>query len=316
MIRVGIMGLGQIAHRVAKGICYAENAELHAVGSRSLEKARAFQGLYGAKRIHDSYEKLLQDPQVEMVYICTPNHLHFEHIQSALHHGKHVLCEKPLVANAQQLKECFQLARSSNLFLMEAEKTLFTPLNRKLKQLVEEGMIGQLQYVEGSYSYPIDVSEMKEDHWCFSKEAGGSVYDVGVYPICYANWFSNGRITSIQAVKDCAAQGYDMFTQALLTYDNGVIASVRSGWKQWMDNRGVLYGSEGSIETENFWKNTRAIVNKNGISTPIEVEMKSDFTGEVEHAAACIEQGLLESPILGERQSMEIMKVLEYVKFL
>lgn len=283
MIHVGIMGLGQIAHRVAKGICYAENAELYAVGSRSLEKAREFQRLYGAQKIYDSYERLLQDPQV---------------------------------ANAEQLKECFQLARSSNLFLMEAEKTLFTPLNRKLKQLVKEGVIGQLRYVEGSYSYPIDLSEMKEDHWCFSKEAGGSVYDVGVYPICYANWFSDGCISDIQAVKDCAAGGYDMFTQALLTYDNGVIASVRSGWKQWMDNRGVLYGSKGSIETENFWKNTRAILKRDGICTPIEVDMKSDFTGEVEHAAACIQQGLLESPILGERQSMEIMKVLEYVKSL
>ena len=199
---------------------------------------------------------------------------------------------------------------------MEAEKTLFTPLNRKLKQLVKEGVIGQLRYVEGSYSYPIDLSEMEEDHWCFSKEAGGSVYDVGVYPICYANWFSDGCISDIQAVKDCAAGGYDMFTQALLTYDNGVIASVRSGWKQWMDNRGVLYGSKGSIETENFWKNTRAILKRDGICTPIEVDMKSDFTGEVEHAAACIQQGLLESPILGERQSMEIMKVLEYVKSL
>ena len=111
MIHVGIMGLGQIAHRVAKGICYAENAELYAVGSRSLEKAREFQRLYGAQKIYDSYERLLQDPQVEMVYICTPNHLHFEHIQNALRHGKHVLCEKPLVANAEQLKECFQLAR-------------------------------------------------------------------------------------------------------------------------------------------------------------------------------------------------------------
>ena len=150
MIRVGIMGLGQIAHRVAKGICYAENAELYAVGSRSLEKAGEFQRLYGAQKIYDSYERLLQDPQVEMVYICTPNHLHFEHIQNALRHGKHVLCEKPLVANAEQLKECFELARSSNLFLMEAEKTLFTPLNRKLKQLVKEGVIGQLRYVEGS----------------------------------------------------------------------------------------------------------------------------------------------------------------------
>ena len=132
------------------------------------------------------------------------------------------------------LKECFELARSSNLFLMEAEKTLFTPLNRKLKQLVKEGVIGQLRYVEGSYSYPIDLSEMEEDHWCFSKEAGGSVYDVGVYPICYANWFSDGCISDIQAVKDCAAGGYDMFTQALLTYDNGVIARCAaagsSGW--------------------------------------------------------------------------------------
>ena len=77
-----------------------------------------------------------------------------------------------------------------------------------------------------------------------------------------------------------------MFTQALLTYDNGVIASVRSDWKQWMDNRGVLYGSKGSIETENFWKNTRASLKGWYHCTPIEVDMKSDFTGEVEHAAA------------------------------
>lgn len=107
-----------------------------------------------------------------------------------------------------------------------------------------------------------------------------------------------------------------MFTQALITYDNGVFASVRSGWKQWMDNRGVLYGSEGVIETENFWKNTKAVLKKNGSITPIEVEMQSDFTGEVEHAVQCIEKGLLESPVLGERQSLEIMKVLEYVKSL
>lgn len=316
MIRVGIMGLGQIAHRVAKGIRYAENAELYAVGSRSQKKAEAFQSLYGASAVYAGYEELLQDTKVDMIYICTPNHLHFEHIKMALAHGKHVLCEKPLVSNTQQLQECFALARSQNRFLMEAEKTLFTPLNTKLKQMVKEGAIGKLQYVEGSYSYPFDFTEVKEDHWCLSKEDGGSVYDVGVYPICYANWFADGNITGIQAVKDCALQGYDLFTQALITYDNGVIASVRSGWKQWMDNRGVLYGSEGSIETENFWKNTRAILKKDGICTPVETEMKSDFSGEVEHAAACIQQGLLESPILGERQSLEIMRVLEYVKSL
>ena len=116
MIRVGIMGLGQIAHRVAKGICYAENAELYAVGSRSLEKAGEFQRLYGAQKIYDSYERLLQDPQVEMVYICTPNHLHFEHIQNALRHGKHVLCEKPMALDSKQAECGGQLFLSNRSF--------------------------------------------------------------------------------------------------------------------------------------------------------------------------------------------------------
>ena len=311
----GIIGSGVIANEMAQALLDV-NGEIYAVGHRDMNKAIDFAMKYKIKNAYGSVEELLNDPDVDVVYIATPHNSHYEIMKQAVAVKKHVLCEKPLVANAEQLKECFELARSSNLFLMEAEKTLFTPLNRKLKQLVKEGVIGQLRYVEGSYSYPIDLSEMEEDHWCFSKEAGGSVYDVGVYPICYANWFSDGCISDIQAVKDCAAGGYDMFTQALLTYDNGVIASVRSGWKQWMDNRGVLYGSKGSIETENFWKNTRAILKRDGICTPIEVDMKSDFTGEVEHAAACIQQGLLESPILGERQSMEIMKVLEYVKSL
>lgn len=316
MIRVGIMGLGQIAHRVAKGIQHAKHAQLYAVGSRTIEKAEEFQKTYHAVKAYGDYEELLQDTDVDMIYICTPNSFHFEHIKAALLHGKHVLCEKPLVANSEQVKECFQLARTQKRFLMEAEKTLFTPLNQKLMQLLKEGAIGTLNYIEGSYSYPMDAAGMNEDHWCFSKEDGGSVYDVGVYPICYANWFSQGHIQSVQAVKECAPRGYDVFTQALITYDNGVFASVRSGWKQWMDNRGVLYGSEGVIETENFWKNTKAVLKKNGNITPIEVEMQSDFTGEVEHAVQCIEEGLLESPVLGERQSLEIMKVLEYVKSL
>lgn len=314
MIRVGIMGPGYIAQRVAQGIHYANGAQLYAVGSRSIEKARAFQKRNQIPMAYGSYEELLGDDQVDMVYICTPNALHFEHITMALQCGKHVLCEKPLVADSRQLQACFALARAQKCFLMEAEKTLFTPLNQKLKQLVEDDAIGELYYIEGSYSYENEIIKTQNEHWSFSRACGGSVFDVGVYPICYANWFSGGSITQIQAVCNRVHRDYDVFTQALITYDSGVVASVRSGWRQWMDNRGVLYGSKGIIETKNFWKNTEAVLKRDGVCKKLAVDMASDFTGEVEHAVTCIEQGLLESPILGEAQSLEIMKVLEYVK--
>lgn len=313
-MKIGIIGLGAISHRVAKGIQYAKNAQLYAVASRDKAKAEAFKETYQAKVSYDSYEALYKDENIDMVYICTPNHLHYEHIMKALSYGIHVLCEKPLVSNMEQLKACFAYAKEKECFLMEAEKTLFTPLNQEIRKLIEAGEIGKLQYIEGSYSYAINKQEMGAHHWAFSKEAGGSMYDVGVYPICYANYFANSSLMDIKAIKESTKEGYDMFAQALLTYENGVRATVRSGWNIWMENKGFLYGDKGVIITENFWKNTRAILRKGEKDIEIVVHMESDFTGEIEHACTCIAEGKLQSPIMSMQASMEIMKVLEYIK--
>lgn len=314
MKNIAILGLGSIARRVAKGIEYASNATLYAVSSRDLEKAKDFAEEFKALHAYGSYEDMLRDSSIDMVYICTPNYLHFEQIMLCLSYGKHVMCEKPLVSNMEQLKTCFQEATRRNCFLMEAEKTLFTPLNQKIKAMIAEGVLGDIQYIEGSYACAMDVSAMGNDHWCFRKEDGGSTFDVGVYPICYANYFSNSVIQEIQAVKEVAKAGYDIFAQISIRYENGVMASVRSGWKQPLLNIGYIYGTKGYITSENFWKNTVAHLHIDGQQQKIEVEQKSDFTGEVEHAVSCIEQGLLQSPILHEDASIEIMKVLEYVK--
>ena len=145
MKNIGIMGLGKISHRVAKGIAYAHNAQLYAVASRNIAHAQDFQKQHPCPKAYGSYEELLHDPQVDMVYICTPNYLHYTHIMACLQHHKHVVCEKPFVANHEQVVECFTFAKKQGCFLMEAEKTIFTPLNQTIQQMIQDGAIGQLR---------------------------------------------------------------------------------------------------------------------------------------------------------------------------
>lgn len=310
-MKVGIIGLGNIAKRVANGVRHASHASLYAVASREIEKAEKFKEEQGAMIAYGSYEELLKDPEVELVYICTPNNLHRQHILLCLQYHKHVLCEKPLVTTSAQLKECFAYAKKQGCFLMEAEKTLFTPLNQVIKKMVEQGAIGELKYIEAGYCSYLDKRKYSKDSWLFTKEDGGSLRDVGVYPICYANYFADASLSEIQMMKRCAPEGYDLTTQGMLRYENGIMAYIRSSFEGGMENHAVLYGTTGNIKYENFWKTTSARWCHEGVEELVHVEMESDFTGEIEHAISCIEQGLLESPVLGQKQSEEIMKVLE-----
>lgn len=309
-MKLGIIGLGHIAHRVAQGIQYAKNAQLYAVASRCADKAETFKNTYGADIAYSDYETMLKDTNVEMVYICTPNMLHKEHIMQALSHHKHVICEKPFVSSMEQLKECFTYARKQNCFLMEAEKTLFTPLNQQLKKMIDDGVIGKIRYIEAGYGADMKFSDDDMQSWLFRKEDGGSFYDVGVYPICYANYFADASLRHVQIMKRCALTGCDLMAQGMLSYENGVMGYVRSSWNMDFDNRAIIYGERGHIVTENFWKNREAFITCGDETTTIQVEMKSDFTGEIEHAVECAEAGMLQSLILGEKQSEEIMKVL------
>ena len=311
MINFGILGAGNIAHRVAKGILCSEKAEFYAVASRTIEKAKAFQETYCAKKAYGSYEELLKDSELDVVYICTPNEFHYEQIKMCLSAGKHVVCEKPMVANEEQVRELFAKARENNCFLMEAEKTMFTPLNQKLKVMIQEGVIGKLQAIRAEYSYEV-LSEVEKDHWVLGTNMGGSSYDIGVYPISFSHFFADA------AMKNCKSQLIrhpefvcDFGMQADVVYENDVYGFLQCNWFYTPEHKGsaVLAGEKGFIEVPAFWKGTKAYLHKNGMIEEISVEMESDFEGEVSHASECIEKGLLESPILGETMSVEIIKV-------
>ena len=312
MKNFGIIGLGNIAHRVAKGIICSKKANLYAVASRNMENAEKFKEQYSAEKAYGSYEELLSDEMVDLVYICTPNALHYEQIMLCLSYGKNVVCEKPMVADEAQVKALFAEARKRGCFLMEAEKTMFTPLNTKLKEMIRSGVIGKLQVIRAEYSYDV-LADVPGTHWVLEKNMGGSSYDVGVYPISFSHFFADAMMENLKAQavwhNDFAC---DFGMQADIVYENGIYAFLQSNWFYTPEHKGsaILAGEFGYIEIPAFWKGTKAYLHKDGSVEEVTVEMESDFEGEVTHAAECIEKGLLESPILGEAMSLQIIKVV------
>lgn len=316
MKNVAILGLGNIAKRVAKGILCSPKARLYAVASRNLDKAMQFAKEYGSTTYYGNYLEMLQDSNVDLVYICTPNSLHYEQIKMCLKHGKHVVCEKPMVKNEAQIKELFAYAKSHNLFLMEAEKTMFTPLNQKIKTIINEGVIGKLHTIKAQYCCDI-LEDVDANHWVLNGEMSGCSYDIGVYPICLAHFYAASNIKDFK-VDTIVSKDFqcDFGMDANVFYENGIYASLSCNWFYHIKDKGaaLLIGDQGYIEIPAYWKGTIAFLHHNDTITNIEVSMQSDFEGEVTHAIECIENGLNESPILNEQMSIDIIRIVESVQ--
>lgn len=313
MKNVGIIGLGNIAHRVAKGILCSPKAYLYAVASRDIDKAQNFAHTYQAKTYYGSYEQLLKDENVDLVYICTPNQFHYEHIHLSLSYRKHVICEKPMVKNAEEIRALFAYARAQGCFLMEAEKTMFTPLNKKLKQMVQDGVIGKLYAIKAQYCYDV-LKEVDQEHWVLDKDFGGCSYDIGVYPVSFSHYFANSNVSEMHIEQLTHPQfECDFGLEADIIYANQIYSNVKANWFYTSHNKGnaLLIGDKGVIEVPAFWKGKQAFLYVDGEMTTIEVEMESDFEGEITHAIECIEASLLESPILGEKMSIAIIHAVE-----
>lgn len=313
MINMVICGLGYISERVAKGCQFAETMHLYGFLSSSKEKALVYQKKFGADQIYTSYEEVYRDNHVDVLYLSTPNHVHYEQIMEALKHYKHVICEKPMVASKEEVKALFAYARKQHCFLMEAEKTFFSPLLEKVKWMIENGAIGDFYAISAEYQYDIRKMKYQKNHWVFQKN-GGSALDVGVYPICFAHYFANSPIKEHYCVKKNYEDYHcDFYFQSLIRYQNGICANVKSSWLQEVENKGYgfLYGTKGYFEIPAYWKGNRAILYQGETKQEIVVDMQSDFTGEIEHAAMCIASGCWESPLLNEAMSIAILDVME-----
>lgn len=257
-LRWGILGVAKISERLLPGFAKADNVDLRGVASRSLERAQAAARAAGIPIAHGSYEALLDDPTIDAVYNPLPNSLHFEWTKRAAERGKHVLCEKPLCPTAAQALELVEFCRKKGVVLMDGFMWPHHPRTARLRQFLDQGTIGRVLRACGSFTFrmdPLDPSNIRLQ----PALAGGSLLDVGCYPVYGIRWAFGAEPVKVQAVARYEF-GVDVETNGLLWFDDGRVGSFDCGFT--MPYRGWLeiVGSEGVIFVPDMWLPPRRAV--------------------------------------------------------
>jgi predicted dehydrogenase len=242
--RWGILGTGWVANEFAKGLRYVSNAQLTAVGSRSPEKAAKFAGVFHVPHAHGSYEALVGDADVDVVYIATPHSRHKTDCLMAFAAGKAVLCEKPFAIDANEAEQVINAARSQGIFCMEAMWMRFMPAIRKAHEIVRSGAIGQVRMLTADFGVP---TVFDPAHRAFNAAlGGGALLDRGVYPLSLA-FELFGAPTSVRSSVHMMQTGVDEHASVLLGYAGGQIAAISATLTGYAANEAVIIGTEGRL---------------------------------------------------------------------
>ncbi len=320
----GILGPGRIAHRFLHDLPRCEQAGLAAVASRDLERARSFAGQYGFRKAYGSYGEMLQDPDVAIVYVATPHPQHAELVQQALDAKKAVLCEKPVAVNGRQARQMVASAAENRQFFMEAMWTRFFPVNRQVKALIASGALGAVTLIEvdfGFGNWPHGPVDHPESRIYAPQLAGGSLLDVGVYCVSYATWMKGERPTAIKALSTRVSTGVDGMTAALFQYRDGAMAVLRSSVIQATRLTATIYCEKATVEVPDFYHPEQAIVRSRSgdvedqvIRAPYSANGATGFDFEARELMRCLDEGLLESPLMTWQQSVVVMDLLDEIR--
>jgi len=294
-----------------------EDAELVALGSRSIEKARAFADTYPAKNIYGSYEQLAADPDVNAIYIATPHSHHHEHTLLCLQHHKAVLCEKAFAINARQASEMIAAARNKKVFLMEALWSRFLPHFDVVKKMIEGGRIGKLMSMQVNFGFkPADpVPQRLFD----PKLGGGTLLDIGIYNVFFVHAFM-GIPDEIQAIMKPAPSGVDEQLAVQFRYNDGRVAQLLSSFSSNLGTEADIAGDAGRIRLHNrFYEPSTSISYfpdryDSLQSIPFPKEQGWGYQYQVRHVHDCLHQGLTESPVMTLDYSLELMTLMDRIR--
>ena len=308
-LRVGVIGLGSIFHRVMKGFKNAENCELYAVAARDEIRAKREAEKYGAKRYFGSYEELAACPEVDLVYVATPHSLHYEQTMMCLEYGKHVICEKAFAKNDGEAAEMVKKAREKGLFLMEAMWTRFMPAMRHLKKMVDEGKIGRIRHITADFSY---ASNFDPHSRIYAPElCGGALMDVGIYPLSVCAMLMGDDPVNATGACVKAESGVDARTVMQLVYADGGTAQLMSGVDVNSESRMVIFAEKATVIIPDFWHAERLVINGDEIIFPAEYE---GHHHQFVHAAERIAEGYTESDIMPLDETVRLMKIMTDVR--
>ncbi len=312
----GIMGLGKIAEYFAKALLSVENAEL-ICASRNMDKAKEFGDKYHAIDCHGTYEDLVRDDRVDVIYVATPMSCHYENVKLCLEHGKSVLCEKAVTINAGQWEDLVRLAKEKNCFLMEAMWMKFLPSFLKIKEWYENGKIGELVTVKAEF---INRCLYSSDDRLFVKAlGGGALLDLGVYTLTFACDFLGYAPYKVDSMLRIGQSGVDFFDSVLLKYENGSFAELTSSFDILSENRAYLVGTKGSIMIGPWFHCAREaeLFDQDGksVETYQQEFLCNGYEYEIMHVQDCLNKGLKESPVQTHEKTHAIMKIMDEIRY-
>jgi dihydrodiol dehydrogenase / D-xylose 1-dehydrogenase (NADP) len=317
-IRWGIISTGWIADRFVKGLSVVEDAEAVAVGSRTQASADGFADKWHIPHRHGSYEALVNDPDVDVIYIGTPHPFHYENTLLCLNAGKHVLVEKPFAMNAHQVKEMIKLARGKGLFLMEAMWTRYLPALVQVRQWLAEESIGDVELVRASFSFKGDFPPT---HRLLNpKLGGGALLDAGIYPISLA-YMVLGSPQTINSTACFGETGIDVWSAYMLGYDKGKAALLSSGVQLSIPVEAEIIGTKGYIKIHETWLNARVVTlaqstggnvfNTQTVHVPT---VENGYNYEAVEVDKCLKAGKLESAVMPLDETLDIMITLDTIR--
>lgn len=314
MNNIGILGCGNIATKMADTVNLMQGVNLYAVASRSLEKAEEFAKKYKSKKAYGSYDELLSDSAIDLVYIAVPHSHHYELIKQALNHNKNVLCEKAFTANSKMAKEVLKMAEDKKLLLAEAIWTRYLPSRKIISDIIESGILGTISSVDSNLGYNIHKNERIRN----KALAGGALLDLSVYPINFTLMFFNSKIEKVESSvifdKDTGVDGKETIN---LLYEDGLLATCRTNIYANLDRRGVINGDKGYLEITNI-NNPEAIKLYDTNYTLVkEYDIPSQLTGfeyEVQECLDCISKKLLETPSMPHSEIIRVMEICDTLR--
>lgn len=312
-MKIGILGAGRIAGKFANTMNQVSEAECWAVASRSAERAAAFAEQWGFAKSLGSYEEMLSDPELELVYVATPHSHHYEHMKLCLEYGKHVLCEKAFTLNAAQAREIAALAAEKNCYLAEALWTRYMPSRQIIDDLLSSGIIGKVRMLTANLCYPVSHKERIMD----PALGGGALLDLGVYGLNFAMTHLGQKITGVDTTVQMTDTGVDGSESITLRYADGTLAVITTSVFLRSDLQGVFSGEKGYIVVENINNPKSASAYDDYGRLLKRVEVPPQVTGyeyELREAIRCISEGKTRTECITPEYSVQLMELMDRVR--
>jgi len=315
--RWGILGTGNIARKFATGLQVVPDATLVAVGSRAQETAEKFGDSFDVSRRYATYEDLVNDADVDAVYVSTPHPFHMPNALLCLEAGKPVLCEKPFALNRHEAQKMVDMARKNQIFLMEAMWTRFLPVNVQVRKWVADGAIGDVRMVMVDFGFRANLNPKGR---LFDLEmGGGALLDVGIYTVSFAGMIYGKSPSRVTGMADIGETGVDEQAGMILGYDAGEMAILACGVRTKTPHRAVILGTEGSIEVPAFWQGTSATLSAGNEEKEVEFPYKFPYNGngynfEAEEVMGCVREGKTESGTISLDETLSIMETLDEIR--